>query len=54
LETSKESIENKLGEKEGEINRLLSEEWRDIEKMILENQHTRNRNIIEEIIRTCD
>lgn len=54
LEASKENVDSKISDKETEIVRTLQEDWRQTETRILEEQHTRNRNIIEEIIKTCE
>lgn len=54
LEASKENVDSKIGDKETEIVRTLQDDWRQTETRILEEQHMRNRNIIEEIIKTCE
>lgn len=54
LEASKENLDSKISDKETEIVKTLQEDWRQTESRILEEQHTRNRNIIEEIIKTCE
>jgi hypothetical protein len=52
LEASKETVDSKIGDKETEIQRTLLEDWRQTETRILEEQHMRNRNIVEEIVNT--
>jgi len=54
LDASKENIDTKIGDKESEINRTLQDDWKQTETRILDQQSTRNRNIIEEIIKTCE
>lgn len=54
LEASKENVDSKIGDKETEIVRTLQDDWRQTETRILEEQHMRNRNIIEEVITTAE
>jgi uncharacterized Zn finger protein len=54
LDASKENIDTKIGDKESEINRTLQDDWKQTETRILDQQSSRNRNIIEEIIKTCE
>lgn len=54
LEASKENVDSKIGDKETEIVRTLQDDWKQTETRILEEQHMRNRNIVEEIVKTCD
>jgi len=54
LEQSKEQIAKKIDEMEKYIIRSTKDEWANLEKEMLLNQHKRNRNIIKEIITTCN
>ena len=54
LDTSKEYMDNFIGGKEGEITKSISKENETREKMIKDNQHSRNRSIVKEIISTCE
>ena len=54
LEASKENVDTKIGDKETDINKAVAEEWKSTEFRILEEQHRRNRNVIEEIITTAE
>ena len=53
VEASKENVDSKIGDKETEIVRTLQEDWKTTETRILDAQHMRNRNIVEEVIKTC-
>lgn len=53
LEASKENVDAKINDKETEITKAIAEDWKATEARILDQQHKRNREIIEEIIRTC-
>lgn len=54
IEASKETVDSKIGDKETEIQRALGDDWKNTETKILEEQHHRNRNVVEEIIKTCE
>ena len=54
VEASKETVDSKIGDKETEIVRALGDDWKNADNRITEEQHMRNRNIIEEIIKTCE
>ncbi len=54
LEGSKETIDGKIGDKETEIFRVIQDDWKNTSLRIHDQQHTRNRNIIEETIKTCE
>ena len=54
LEGSKENIELKVNEVESQIIRELADDWKQTETRIIEDQHHRNRTIVQEIIKTCD
>ena len=54
LEQSKENVDSKIGDQETIIVRELTKDWRNTETRILEEQHYRNRTIVQEIIKTCD
>jgi DNA-directed RNA polymerase subunit L len=53
LEKYKEHMENLISKCEKDITNRIKKEWTDIEKGILDNQHSRNRAIVKEIIETC-
>jgi hypothetical protein len=53
LEASKENVDSRISEKENEINRKIADDWRNTYTQLLEGQHKRNRNIIEEIVSSC-
>lgn len=53
LERSKEYMQKIITGKETLINRLIAEEQKRIDLDLVKTQHTRNRNIIREIIATC-
>ena len=53
LETSKESVTQKVDDKENEIIKAILEDWTNTSTRVFEEQQRRNRNIIEEIIKTC-
>ena len=46
-------MENNITKCEKDINKRVKDEWVAIEKRITDNQHTRNRAIVKEIIETC-
>jgi len=52
LEQSKENVETKINEQETLINKAIENDWRGTQQRIEESQHRRNRNVIEEIIKT--
>ena len=54
LEGSKENIELRVNEIETQIIKELSDDWKQTETRIIEDQHYRNRTIVQEIIKTCD
>ena len=54
LEGSKENIELKVNEVESQIIRELADDWKQTETRIIEDQHHRNRTIVQEIIKTCE
>lgn len=54
LEASKENVDQKISDKETDIVRTLQEDWKATETRILDQQQMRNRNIIEEVIKTCE
>ena len=53
LEASKENVDSKISEKENEINRAIADDWKNTYTKLQEEQHRRNRNIIEEIVSSC-
>ena len=53
LEQSKEKFDNQLQDKERYITKNISNEWEEIEKSMTNNQYSRNRGIVKEIIDTC-
>ena len=54
LEGSKENIELRVNEIETQIIKELSDDWKQTETRTIEDQHYRNRTIVQEIIKTCD
>lgn len=54
LEASKENIELRINEIETQIIKELTNDWKTTEARIVEDQHQRNRRIVQEIIKTCD
>ncbi len=46
LETFKEATENKINNYESIINTDISKDWKETEQRIIQDQHTRNRDII--------
>lgn len=54
IEASKENVDSKISDKETEINKAISEDWKGTETRILEEQHHRNRTVVEECINTCN
>ncbi len=54
LEASKENIELRVNEIESQIIKDLTNDWKTTEQRIIEDQHHRNRTIVQEIIKTCD
>merc|ERR1712196_302356 len=54
LDTSKEFMETKIQKMETEIMKAINTEWKDTESTMTLNQHKRNRNIVKEIITTCN
>jgi hypothetical protein len=54
LEGSRENIEQRLGDIETQINRDLANDWKSTDTKITEDQHHRNRTIVQEVIKTCD
>lgn len=54
LEQSKENVDSKIGDQETKIVKELATDWKNTETRILEEQHYRNRTIVQEIIKTCD
>ena len=54
LEASKENVDQKISDKETDIVRTLQEDWKTTETRILDQQQMRNRNIVEEVIFTCE
>lgn len=51
FEQSKETQENKISEKENIIRSEINNDWKYTKEKLIEDQHNRNRNIIQEIIR---
>lgn len=54
LDTSKETMETKVAEKEQLINRAILALQEQTEKNLTQGQHSRNRSIVKEIIATCE
>lgn len=54
LEASKETVDGKISDKETEIVKALTDDWRSTEQRISEEQHQRNRTVVEEVIKTCN
>ena len=54
IEASKENVDSKISDKETEVNKAISEDWKATETRILDEQHHRNRTVVEEIIKTCN
>lgn len=50
----REQMDSKLDEVNRQIDRKLRDEWSLMETQIGDAQHMRNRNIIQEIIETCE
>lgn len=50
LETFKETTENKISGIETYINTDITKDWKENSMRIEQDQHTRNRNIIQEIV----
>lgn len=53
LENSKENLDAKIAEKEDVINRAITQDWHNTLTNLLDNQHKRNRNVVENIIEKC-
>lgn len=53
LERSKEYMQKRITGMETFINKSIMNEQKDMDTKILRDQHTRNRNIVREIISTC-
>ena len=53
LEASKENVDTKVSDKENEITKAIMDDWRTTEQRIIDEQQRRNRNIIEEIVKTA-
>mmetsp|Transcript_8859 Transcript_8859/g.7836 ORF Transcript_8859/g.7836 Transcript_8859/m.7836 type:complete len:566 (+) Transcript_8859:2-1699(+) len=51
FEQSKETQENKISEKDNIIRSEINNDWKNTKEELLEEQHDRNRNIIQEIIK---
>lgn len=51
FEQSKETQENKISEKDNIIRSDINNDWKNVKENLLEEQHSRNRNIIQEIIK---
>jgi hypothetical protein len=51
FEQAKENQENKISEKDNIIRSDINNDWKNTKEKITEEQHDRNRNIIQEIIR---
>jgi len=49
VEASKENVDSKISDKETEIVKALGDDWRNTDNRIVEEQHHRNRNVIEEM-----
>jgi hypothetical protein len=54
LEASKENIDSKIGDQDSNITKELMRDWKNTETRIMEEQHQRNRTIVQEIIKTCE
>lgn len=54
LDQSKEFMENKINKMETDITKAIKNEWETTEQTMQLNQHKRNRNIVKEIITTCN
>lgn len=50
LENFKEFTEKAISEIETEINSKITQDWRATEQRVVTSQHTRNRDIIQEIV----
>ena len=53
LDKYKDYMEAQIMACEKDIKRRIKTEWESIEKRIVDNQHSRNRSIVKEIIETC-
>ena len=54
LDSSKDFMDSSINKLETEITKAILTEWQDILKQMQEKQHKRNRNIVKEIIDTCE
>lgn len=54
LDTSKENVGQKVEEKDNEIFKAIQDDWKNTESRIQEEQHRRNRNVVQEIIETAN
>ena len=54
LEASKENVDTKLNDIDSSITRELTKDWRNTETRILEEQHQRNRIIVQEVIKSTE
>ena len=54
LDNSKDFMDLGINKLETEIGKAINTEWNEILREMLEKQHKRNRNIIKEIIDTCE
>jgi len=54
LEASKENVDSKIGDQESNIVRELMRDWKNTETRIIDDQHQRNRTIVQEVIKTCE
>ena len=54
IEASKETVDSKIGDKETQIIKDLTDDWKQTDFRIIEEQHHRNRTVVEEIIKTWE
>ena len=54
LDNSKDFMDLSINKLETEIGKAINSEWNEILRVMLEKQHKRNRNIVKEIIDTCE
>ena len=50
IESSKDFQEGRIQDKESEINRALTDDWKETMEKLLKEQHDRNRDIVKETI----
>lgn len=54
LDASRDNMDNEINKMDGEVSTSINKEWTDKYLDITEKQHNRNRDVIAEIIDTCD